>query len=177
MKQFSRLCILIAAAIVMVAAVPVHAQSSTLNDDQRDRITANCLTIKNTLSQLRASDALLRVNRGQVYEAMKTRIMDRFNARLSNNGLDSRGLSSLAKTYDDRLTIFRTHYDEYARQLDSAIRIDCARDPDGFHLAIANARSKRTVIHEDVKRLHVLIDDYRSSVIDFKTNFQRVSQD
>jgi hypothetical protein len=167
-------CIVVIAAYLLFVATPVSAQT-TLSQEQRDRISANCLTIKNTLTQLRASDALLRVNRGQVYEALGTRLMDRFNARLGSNGLDARGLTSLTKSYDERLAQFRIHYDEYARQLETALRIDCSNDPDAFHLAITNARTKRAIVHEDVLRLHTLIDDYRSSVNDFRLNFERVS--
>jgi hypothetical protein len=171
------LLVVVAAATLFTMTPIVSAQSAGLTDDQRDRIKLNCVTIKSTLTQLQANDALLRANRGQVYESMKTRLMDRFNSRLTSNSLDARGLSSLTKTYDERLGLFRAHYADYARQLDTALKIDCTRDPDAFHLAVANARTKRGIIHDDVKRLHVLIDDYRSSVIDFKTNFQRVSED
>lgn len=178
MKSFARIATIATAAAICLAtiSIPAYAQS-TLTDEQRDRIKANCLSIKNTLTQLRASDALLRINRGQVYEAMGTKLMDRFNARLGGNAFDARGLTTLTKGYDDRLALFRVHYEDYARQLGDVIKIDCTKDPDAFHLAVGNARTKRQVLHEDVLRLHTYIDDYRSSVNDFRTDFEQLSED
>lgn len=162
------------AGCILAASLPVHAQT-VLTDAQRSRIQANCTVIKGSLSQLRASDALLRVNRGQVYEALGTRWMGRFNTRLTSNAIDAKGLASLTKSYDDRLNKFRTDYDVYARQLETAIKTDCAKDPDGFHLAIEGARTKRASLNEDVRQLHAYIDDYRSGVVNVRTNFLRLS--
>lgn len=161
-------------AVMTVVTVPVSAQNA-LSDEQRSRVKANCLSIKNTLTQLRASDALLRINRGQVYESLGTKLMARFNARLGGNAFDVRGLTSIAKSYDERLTAFRTDYDNYARQMESVLKIDCTKDPDAFHYAVLNARSKRQILYDDVVKLHALISDYQSSVNDFRSEFLRVS--
>lgn len=155
------------------------AQAQTpapLTDEQRVRVVANCTTIKNTLTQLRASDALLRVNRGQAYETLSSRLMDTFNARLSSNGLDAKGMLSVTATYDANLAAFRTSYQSYERQLVTAIRIDCVKDPDGFHAAIADARTKRTAVHEQVLKLHQSIDDYTTVVNDFYVDYKRVAE-
>lgn len=151
-----------------------YAQTS-LTDEQEQRISANCVSIKNTLNQLHASDALLRVNRGQIYEAMSTKLMDRFNARLSSNGLDASGTSAVTTSYRTALATFRTDYQLYERQVSAALRIDCSEKPAEFHAAIEDARTKRAKVHTDVIRLHQYIDDYRSAVNDFYINFQRVS--
>ncbi|MAU34193.1 hypothetical protein CL689_01165 [Candidatus Saccharibacteria bacterium] len=176
MKLLTRSLVVLALSVVLlgVASLPVMAQS-TLSEQQRQLIRANCLTIKNSLNQLKATDALLRVNRGQVYEAMSGRLMDRFNSRLNSNRLDAQGLTAITQSYDTRLNTFRRDYEDYARQLDAAIRIDCESDPDAFHFAIDNARTKRQQLHEDVKMLHAHIADYRAGVIDFQTNFERVA--
>lgn len=167
--------VLAIAGVVSYLTPNVMAQSA-LTDEQRDRIKFNCVQIKNTLNQLKVSDALLRVNRGQHYESISGKLMDRFNTRVSNNGLDSQGLLSVKTSYDNALNTFREHYTAYERQLLTATRIDCTKDPDGFHLAIENARTKRGIVHDDVLKLNALIDDYRATVNDFKTNFQRNSE-
>lgn len=179
MKYLPRLSVAVLAIVGLVAisAGTAQAQTPELTDEQRTMIVTNCVSIKNTLNQLKATDALLRVNRGQVYEALSSKLMDRFNSRLSNNQLDTKGFVSLRTSYDEQLDRFRADYEQYARQLESAIRIDCANDPDAFHDAVASARTMRTVVHEDVKKLHGYIDDYRSGVVDFKTNFERLAGD
>ncbi len=150
-------------------------QSASLSEKQRELIRDNCVSIKSTLNQLKVSDALLRVNRGQIYESMGSKLMSTFNTRLSNNRLDNRGLVAVATGYDGALAKFRTDYQAYEQQLVTAINIDCTQDPDGFHFANENARTKRAQVHDDVLRLHEYIEDYRSAVKDFQLSYERVS--
>lgn len=166
----------IATGVVYLGVQSVQAQA-TLSEEQRERIRTNCVTIKNTLNQLKVSDALLRVNRGQIYESMSSKLMDNFNARVSNNNLDNRGLVAVSSGYDSALNNFRSDYQAYERQLSSAIRIDCSQDPDAFHFAIENTRALRQEVNDDVQRLHEYIDDYRAAVNDFRLNFERTSEE
>jgi hypothetical protein len=178
MKTSSRLLVLGALIAVFTAVsfvVPVKAQS-LLTDDQLGRIKANCVTIKNSLTQLQASDALLRVNRGQLYESLSSRLMNNFNARLSNNNYDNRGLTVVSSTYQAALQNFRTDYQTYERNLADLIKIDCTQKPAEFHLALEETRELRSELHGDVTRLHQLIDDYRLAVDDFVLNSERLRE-
>lgn len=157
--------------LLSFATVPsVLAQQVSLTEAQRQVIKSNCVTIKNTLNQLHASDALLRVNRGQVYESMGSKLMNNFNARLRSNDRDIRGLEVVTTNYQTALTKFREDYRIYEQQLSATLRIDCAVEPDEFHAAVLDTRAKRQTVHQDVLRLHRLIDDYRSAVDDFILN-------
>lgn len=170
------IAMLLSASMAFLAVQATRAQA-VLTDEQRDRIVANCVSIKNTLNQLKVSDALLRVNRGQIYESMRSKLMEPFNDRLSNNSLDARGLVAVTTSYGIELSAFRSDYQNYERQLTAAIRIDCTDDPDAFHVAIENARSLRQQVNDDVQSLHEFIDDYRNAVSDFRLNYERVSGD
>lgn len=152
------------------------ALAEDLSPDQVERVKANCVPIKNSLNQLRVSDALLRVNRGQVYEAMSTKLMDAFNDRLGSNRLDNKAMTTVTGNYRSELANFRLDYIEYAQKLAEAIRIDCVAQPNTFHTAVQEARELRTKVHEDVLKLHRLIEDYRSSVSDFLLNYERLSE-
>jgi len=165
---------LIAASVVSVFSVHT-ASAAELSDEQLGRIKANCLSIKGSLNQLHASDALLRVNRGQLYESIGARLMNNFNSRLSNNSLDNKGLVAVTQSYQTAQTNFRNSYREYEVQLSAAIRIDCTKDPEAFHNAIESARIKRATTRADVVRMNQYIDDYRSAVNDFMLNFERVT--
>jgi hypothetical protein len=162
--------------VLTLAAQTAQAQSTTLTDDQIDRIRSNCTSIKSTLNQLHASDALLRVNRGQVYESMASKLMDPFNSRLSNNRLDSKATSVVTQNYRTALDTFRNDYREYEVKLSSALRMDCSKDPVQFHDTIAQARLLRVKVHDDVVKLHRFIDDYRTAVGDFLLNYERVAE-
>ncbi len=166
---------LVIAIVALFVGIRSASAQTTLTDEQRSLIRTNCISIKNTINQLKVSDALLRVNRGQVYESMRSKLMDRFNARLASKDLDNRGVVVVTGSYNSALDDFRTHYVDYERQLTATIRIDCTQDPDSFHASILQAREKRAIVNQDVTRLHQLIDDYRNAAADFRLNFERVS--
>lgn len=152
------------------------AQAEDLTPTQTEQIKANCVSIKNSLSQLHASDALLRVNRGQMYESVASKLMDNFNNRLGINSLDNKAMTTVTSSYRAALNNFRVDYIAYEQKLSAAIRIDCTSQPNSFHTTVQEARELRETVHADVLKLHRLIDDYRSSVGDFLLNYERLSE-
>ena len=172
-------------AIVFVSAVALGsalflgaspAAADDLTPEQTAHIKSNCVAIKNSLNQLHVSDALLRVNRGQVYESMASKLMENFNARLASSRLDNKAMETVTASYRSELTAFRADYIAYEQKLSEAIRIDCVAQPNTFHAVLSEARQLRKNVHADVIKLHHLIDDYRSSVGGFLVNYERVSQ-
>jgi type IV pilus biogenesis protein CpaD/CtpE len=164
----------IAIAGLLIGVQSVSAQTP-LTHEQRELIRTNCVTIKTSVNQLKVSDALLRVNRGQVYESMRSKLMDRFNSRLSSNAIDNKGVLVVTNSYASTLDTFRLSYVAYERQLASALRIDCEEDPDSFHTLLQLARKKRRIVHDTVNRLHAFIDEYRSASEDVRRNVERMS--
>ena len=176
MKKRVRFALFVLAAVSVLSVCGSNSsQAADLTTDQLDLIKANCLSIKGSLNQLHASDALLRVNRGQIYESMGTKLMNSFNGRLNNNSLDNKGLVAVTTTYQSTLAIFRTDYQAYEQQLSATIKVDCTKDPGGFHDSLEQARTKRATVRTDIIRLNQYIDDYRSAVNDFMLNFERVT--
>ncbi len=166
--------VIITASLLLVGSAHAIA-AADLSDEQLGRIQANCLSIKGSLNQLHATDGLLRVNRGQIYESLGTKLMNNFNSRLGNNGLDNKGLIAVTQGYKSAQMTFINDYISYEQQLSSLIRIDCAKEPRIFHDGLESARLKRAAVHTDVARLHKYIDDYRLAVSDFMLNFNRVT--
>ena len=170
----SFISLLLVLGLFPLTSKPVHAEE--LSPEQIVRLQANCVPIKNSISQLHASDALLRVNRGQVYESMSTKLMDTFNSRLDNNKLDNKAMVTVTERYRMALNTFRSDYILYEQKLAAAIRIDCVNEPSTFHKTLGEARALRMTVHDDIVKLHRLIDDYRLSVDDFLLNYERISQ-
>lgn len=160
--------------LALVASSSVHAED--LTPDQAEHVKTNCVSIKSSLNQLHASDALLRVNRGQVYEAMATKLMDAFNDRLSGNQLDNKAMVTVTGNYRSELNDFRTDYILYEQKLAAALRIDCTSQPNSFYRTLEEARQLRKDVHADVTELHRLIDDYRSSVSSFLLDYERIAE-
>ena len=149
----------------------VNAEGSSITDAQLTRIKTNCISAKNTLTQIHASDALLRVNRGQIYESMTTKLMSRFNSRVDSNHYDAKNLISVTQNYGTALTNFRNDYQSYEEQLSNALSIDCTKEPVSFYDSVASSRVKRTQVHVDVTILHQYINDYESAYKDFAAIF------
>lgn len=174
MKTAIRIGILgfVTAVILIFSNIPVSAQEVP-TDEQLKQISQNCTSIKTTVSQLHASDALLRVNRGQVYEAVGAKLMNNFNTRLTSNNRDAKGLILVSTSYQAALERFRNDYRDYERQISNALGIDCVSKPLEMHLTIESAREKRATVHNDIVKLNQFIDDYRSAANDFLLNFDR----
>lgn len=161
---------------VLTSLTTTPAQAEDLTPDQIQWVKANCVSTKNSLGQLHATDALLRVNRGQVYESMASKLMDNFNDRLSSNRLDNKAMTTVTANYRTALSTFRGDYIAYEQKLSEAMRIDCTTQPNTFHTTLQEARKLRAAVHTDVLKLHRLIDDYRSSVSGFLLNYERISE-
>jgi len=158
--------------LLLYGVQAVNAQTAVLSEKQVELIRKNCQSAKSTLSQLHASDALLRVNRGQVYESLSTRLIEPFNSRLGNNGLDNKATNTVAMNYRTALDAFRSNYRLYEQELSAALKIDCHQSPVAFHESVERARERRKQVNNSVIRLHRVIDDYRLAVDDFMLNYK-----
>jgi hypothetical protein len=175
MMQTARRLILFSLVATVLASVVfltrVSADGSPTTDAQLTRIRTNCVSAKNRLNQVHAADGLLRVNRGQIYESMTTKLMSRFNNRVSTNNFDASALVTITNNYNSALATFRTDYITYEQQLSSAMQIDCTNEPISFYDAIATARISRSQVHTDVIMLHQYIDSYAVAFNAFTNNF------
>jgi cell division protein FtsL len=167
------LCFVVVIVAVGLFFTKVSAQSAT--QQQITQIKTNCLSIKNTLNQLLVSDALLRVNMGQRYELVSTRLMDRFNSRVSGNCFNIDNLSVAANSYKNQLDNFRNDYIAYEESLASTIKIDCSNQPSEFYDSLVSTRVKRGQVYNDVTGLDYKISQYRSAVSDFESKYQSSS--
>lgn len=150
----------------------VAAEDGPITTDQIQLIKNNCISAKNTLSQLHSSDALLRVNMGQSYESMSTKLMVRFNNRLANNNIPNANLVSAADNFDLILDTFRLDYIAYEEQLAIAMKIDCQKQPVSFYDAVSSARSKRELVHSDINRLNQSLSQYKSELEIFEDEYR-----
>jgi len=171
---------IVASSLVALLAVVFFAGSTLaadepLTSEQKQRIQANCQSIKSTLNQLHVSDALLRVNRGQFYESLAGKLMDRFNGRLAANDIDAKSMVAITGSYRTALNTFRTDYQVYEHQLADALAIDCTKEAQAFHDSVEEARTKRSKVHQDVLRLNEYISDYKLAVNTFAESYGEVS--
>lgn len=127
------------------------------------RIRNNCVEAQSSLSQLHTSDALLRVNRGQLYESISTKLMAPLNSRIALNKLDGASLVSTTVSYETTLDKFRSDYQRYDETLSKALDINCVNQPVSFYDSVQLARDERKKVHADIVSLQALIERYKAN--------------
>jgi len=175
MKKTTKILVL-CFALTIISGIG-YLKVSALNDNeatvsQTQQIRNNCITLKNTLNQLHISDALLRVNMGQRYELMSTKLMDRFNSRVSSNNLKVDQLATASVNYRSTLDVFRLDYQSYEENMTTTIKIDCQSDPSAFYNSLLSTRNRRMQVYTDVKKLNLEIDQYRLAVSQLEKDYQ-----
>lgn len=143
-----------------------------MTDEHIARIRANCVDAQAALFQLHASDAGLRVNRGQIYESISTKLMAPFNSRIVLNRISDENLLTTAAEYDKQLLAFRQQYQQYEEAMSATLRINCVNQPVAFYDRVADTRAKRKLTHETTVELHKTIQKYSSEVETYAKNFQ-----
>lgn len=172
-RRFSVLLTLVL-AVAVLATVQVSAQQSIpITNEHIQRIKDNCRAADGTLTQLHASDALLRVNRGQLYDLISTKLMARMNSRLAMNRLDASRLISVTANFDRTLNDFRSHYRSYEERLSATLRIDCRQKPVEFYESVRQSRELREKVNQAVRNLGQYIVEYDHEFETFRTNFRQ----
>ena len=172
-KKSSVAIVILVIATVMGLFFKVSAQSDNeISDEQISLIKLNCLSTKETLNRIHASDALLRVNMGQIYESISTKLMAGFDGRVVGNNLNGVELVDVSSDYESTLNKFRADYIKYEENLSSALAIDCSKQPVSFYDSVASARLKRKQVNVDVKELNRLINLYEEAVNNIEEDFK-----
>lgn len=148
------------------------AEDSTLTDSKIVQIRNRCSEIKVTLTRVHANDALLRVNRGQLYERLSTKLAAPLNSRIALNRLDGSSLLSVTSSYELNLNEFRTRYQAYEEQLSTTMRTDCVKQPASFYDNLQLARDKRRLVYESTQKLAGNIADYKQAFTEFAKSYR-----
>ena len=175
MKRLLALMAMIGLVLVGTHVAAQSQGSSLMTEAHIERIRSFCVEAQTTLGQLHASDALLRVNRGRLYESISTKLMTPFDSRLALNNMDSLGLPGLAARYDQELAVFRQSYQVYEEAMSRTLKIDCTKQPVAFYDSVAETRSKRQQTHQSIVKLHQTIQDYRAEFEVFAQKFKEES--
>jgi len=150
----------------------VMAQTTTMTEAHIERIKANCIDAQASLTQLHTSDALLRVNRGRMYETIATKLMVPFNSRVTSNQLDGKSLIDIYTTYEKHLAEFRSNYQSYEQSMSETLRINCQNQPVSFYDKVNATSELRKRVHASVVALHKAINDYKVAFDAFAKKFE-----
>jgi hypothetical protein len=176
MKHFiAILAILGVCTAAIFASQAAHAQGA-LSDDEIEHIRQNCVNAQTTLGRIHASDALLRVNRGQLYELISTKLMAPLNSRIALGRFEGLKLAATTIEYDREREVFTTSYKEYDDAISHTLKIDCKEKPIEFYQSLQTAREKRQKVHQDTEALTALLEAYRAEFESFANDFKETAQ-
>lgn len=138
--------------------------AATLTDNDLTVIRRNCVSVQSTLSRIHESDALARVNLGQQYETIATKLMAPFNSRVALNRLDGVALTQTTVAFNAQLDEFRTLYQQYEQTLLKVMQLKCRDQPVTFYDTLNLARSQRTAVREAITQMSTLVNQYSDQV-------------
>lgn len=149
------------------AVYAVNDSALLLSDDQISQVRANCVSSQATLTRIHENDGLMRVNLGQQYEGISTRLMTPLNGRIALNKLDGIELAKTTVAYNKEIDTFRNLYQDYEQTVTTALQMNCRNQPVGFYDSVMLARDKRQMVHESVIKLQEYVKQYRAQFTDF----------
>lgn len=149
-----------------IFVVVAYAQTDTLTPEKQTIITQSCILSQTTLQRIQHNDTATRVNRGQGYETILSRLMTPLNTRATSNGYNASAtvLIDTTKRYQQAFGSFKNHYNNYDNAISSALKIKCKTKPVEFYGYLEEARKQRQTLAGDVDNLSSLIDEYRVGV-------------
>ncbi len=142
------------------------AQTTQLSAEKETIIKQTCISAQTTIQKIQHNDAATRINRGQGYETMVSKLMTPLNSRATSNGYNDSAtlLIETTKKYQTSLDNFKEHYKDYDNAISAALRIKCQEKPLRFYQYIETSRELRNDIAGDVAELSNLISEYRDNV-------------
>lgn len=180
MKRFLIFGMIVSFGLLSWAALTRPAQAAetgqSLSAAHIERIQMNCGEAQTALSQLHASDGLLRVNRGQLYDSMSNKLMGPLNSRIALSRLDGVELVRITTDYQTQLSSFRQNYQTYEESMTDLLRIDCVERPVAFYDSVTDTRDKRQATHDSAMQLHETIEAYKSAFEEFVVTFEEADQ-
>lgn len=174
MKNKSIFGLLIFGAMILVAfsksALAENAVFSPKEptEEQISKVASGCADIKKHLTKLHSTDALKRVNLGQIYESISSDMMAKLNTRIVMNKLNGSELVSSAADFSENMKYFRENYKIYEQELKKLQDMDCASNGREFYLQLEKVRYQRKELNYNVSKLKEIANDYKKQLTTFK---------
>lgn len=161
----------LAIASVFVLAENASAQSADLTPEKQAIVVQTCVSAQTVLQKIQHNDAATRVNRGQAYETIYSRLMTPLNIRATSNEYNNSAPLLLGTTnkFQQALDDFKDDYEKYDNSVSSALKTKCKDKPAVFYGYLEDARSQRQDVASDVATLSALTSEYRANVLKLKS--------
>ena len=148
--------------------------ASDITPEKQAIIVESCVGAQTVLQRIQHNDAATRVNRGQGYETLVSRLMTPLNSRTTSGGYNNSAslMVDTTKRYQQSLESFKDNYKQYDNALSASLKVKCKTDPTKFYGYLEEARKQRQALAVDVSNLSGLIAEYRGNVVKLKSEVQ-----
>ena len=167
MRKAFILFTVLAMAVTSPSVGAQDVSSYVLTDEQIDQVRSRCVTVQSLLSRLRANDGLRRVNLGQQYETISSRLMAPLNSRIALNKFDGVELVKTTVDFNEQLDVFRERYRNYEQDITAVIDMKCKDQPVSFYDGVMKARIERQLVRDAVDRQNALLAQFNTQFEEF----------
>ncbi len=166
---------LLAVVFVFVLGQTAFAQPAYLTPEKQALVVQTCVSAQTVLQKIQHNDAATRVNRGESYETLVSRLMTPLNTRATSNGYNNSAplLINTTSKFQQALDNFKKDYENYDNAASSALKTKCKEKPAIFYGYLEDARTQRQTVANDVTNLSSLINDYKTNVQKLKSEVGR----
>ena len=145
-------------------AVEAQSVDATADSEIIKTLERNCSSVRVTIKNIHTNDSLTRVNVGQRYNSISTKLMARLNGRLAINKLDSSKLVNITNEFESTRLKFNSNYNDYDTAMTDLQRANCSNNVADYYQKLTVAREARNKLSEDVKILDELLVRYKEEV-------------
>lgn len=151
--------------LMLLPANFASAELVPLTDVKIMNIRQNCVSAQGALQRIQRSDAATRVNRGQTYEILLTKLMSPFNGRLAFNRFDEAAtFTDVTKDYEQAANVFKQDYANYEGLISKVLKIKCQDQPVTFYDILTEAREARLQVADDIDEIAKILQEYQGLV-------------
>ena len=141
---------------------------SAITKVQETAIVDHCDAIREDLKNVQRADARARVYIGGRYETILNKYVTPLNVWLVEQSLSKPSLIESQNQLSETKTKFANDYVDYQQGLEQLVAMDCKTQAPAFYDKLVRVRQKRKKVEQDVQKMSVLINDYKTRVAGFK---------
>lgn len=141
---------------------------SAITKVQETAISDHCDAIREDLKNVQRADARARVYIGGRYETILNKYVTPLNVWLVEQSLSKSNLIESQNQLSETKTKFANDYVDYQQGLEQLVAMDCKTQAPAFYDKLVRVRQKRKKVEQDVQKMSVLINDYKTRVAGLK---------
>ncbi len=156
--------------IILVLFCLVPTGASAISEGQKNAISENCLSIKDSLRITQRVDSRTRVYLGGKFETILTKFIKPLNVKLIENNISDLGLIENQSSFVEARAVFSSDFIRYQQSLEELIGINCEAEPEIFYDKLLITRERRRLMSQDISKIKKIILNNVQLVTELRSN-------